>query len=145
MTRTRPSAVLVAAIATVVAVLTWSLGIAQVAAAPPRSGPGVGSLVTITVTSDQQVNDALVWFDANGRIRHQSDVSLADHDANSGRWSASMTFTRAATDAAEIPAIAVFFTSGGEFAHCTVHSGTTVTSQDTDEGAGATVSCRAAR
>ncbi|OPX16132.1 hypothetical protein [Gordonia sp. i37] len=94
--------------------------------------------LTITIASDEEVNEQLLWYDANGRPRHQFDVKLTDHDSQADQWTGSLTLPP--TDDRRHTHRVVFI-SGGEVAHCTVTSGTRAVATDDAEGPAAMAVC----
>lgn len=94
--------------------------------------------LTITIASDEEVNEQLLWYDANGRPRHQFDVKLTDHDSQADQWTGSLSLTP--TDDRRHTHRVVFI-SGGEVAHCTVTSGTRAVATDDAEGPAAMAVC----
>ena len=105
------------------------------AAAPPASG----DLVTLTLTSDVHRNDSLVWFDAHGALRHQSDVPLSTPQPATGRWTASLTYTRDHDTPA--PPLTAMFVSGGRYAACEVTVAGKTTSENSSTGEDAIAVC----
>lgn len=101
--------------------------------------PVSGTLITLTLISDVQVNDSLVWFDGLGALRHQSAVPLSAWDDHTRRWSASLTFTRD-RDVAP-PPLTAMFVSGGRFAKCIVTADEQVITEDSDDGPEAIAVC----
>ncbi|WHU45382.1 hypothetical protein QNM97_15245 [Gordonia sp. L191] len=94
--------------------------------------------LTITIASDEEVNEQLLWYDANGRPRHQFDVRLTDHDARTDRWTGSLTLTPTGDRRDTHRAV---FMSGGEVAQCTITSGSRTVATDDAEGPAAMAVC----
>lgn len=97
--------------------------------------------VTITITSDQQVNQQLLWNDANGRPRHQFGVTLNSR-GDGHRWSGSLTLTPTAESTRAHPVQRVIFISNGEFAACAIATGETTVAEHTAQGTHAMAVCQ---
>ncbi|MGC4934127.1 hypothetical protein ACLQ3C_10635 [Gordonia sp. DT30] len=123
-----------------VGVMAIGIGSPNVAADTP---PNPAVPLTITITSDEQVNEQLLWYDAFGRPRHQFDVALPDHDAHSGRWTGSLTLTpqKATRQHDDRGVHRVVFISAGDVAGCTITAGATTVADDAAEGEHAMAVC----
>ncbi|RPA65196.1 hypothetical protein EF294_04900 [Gordonia oryzae] len=141
-TRPHPFVLLVlAAVST--GLLTAGLTPPPVAASTDLTNPSAPQspslLQTITIASDEEVNEQLLWYNANGRPRHQFEVRLTEHNAQDGRWTGSLALTP--TDDRR-DTHRVVFISGGEVAHCTVTSGTRTVATGDAEGPAAMAVCQ---
>lgn len=110
--------------------------VAAPAAATPRY-PATGDTVTIVVSSDREWNDQIVWFDADNRLRRQSDVRLSHHDDATGLWSATLTIVSRSRS----QNVDVAFGSTGRFARCEIWVGKVRVRDTTARGAHALAAC----
>ncbi|UEA59659.1 hypothetical protein LK459_01820 [Gordonia otitidis] len=99
--------------------------------------PSTGDVVTIVVSSDREWNEQLVWFDANNRLRRQSDVRLSRHDDANGLWSATLTLV----SRSRVQNVDVTFGSAGRFARCEIWVGEVRVRDDSARGAHALATC----
>ena len=99
--------------------------------------PSTGDVVTISVSSDREWNEQIVWFDADNKIRHQSDVQLPTHDDASGLWSGSLTIVSRSRN----QNVDVSFGSTGRFARCEIWVGKVKVREHTARGAHALATC----
>lgn len=99
--------------------------------------PSTGDVVTIVVTSDREWNEQLVWFDADNRLRRQSDVRLVRHDDASGLWSGTLTIVSRSRN----QNVDVSFGSAGRFARCEIWVGEARVRDATARGAHALATC----
>lgn len=97
---------------TAILVAAWA---APPASAAPRH-PTAGDRITIVVTSDREYNEQVVWYDANNRLRRQSDVPLTVRDPKTRLWSATLTFVSRSPR----QKLDVAFGSTGRYARCSV-------------------------
>ncbi|MBD0863829.1 hypothetical protein IA539_21910 [Gordonia sp. zg691] len=120
------------------AVVSATLGVAVFA--PARAAPHApdGDRITITLISDRQHNSAAAWYDADGRLRTQTDVPLLHQDPETRRWSASMVYTRRSPG---VP-LDTLFQSSGRFARCEIRVNSALVAEHTARGRHATSSCR---
>ncbi|MGC5254853.1 hypothetical protein ACPXCG_00745 [Gordonia sp. DT218] len=93
---------------------------APLADASPRY-PGNGDRITIVLTSDRQLNSAVVWYDSRNRMRRQSDLPLRRFDKHTGLWTGSLVFTSRVRH----QKIDTLFQSNGRLARCAVWVNTT--------------------
>ncbi|MEP9412883.1 MULTISPECIES: hypothetical protein [unclassified Gordonia (in: high G+C Gram-positive bacteria)] len=104
---------------------------------PPHAAAQPPDPVTITLTSDTEINEQLLWYDSAGRPRHQFDVPLTDVDEDSGHHVATLTYIP--NDAETI--VRVVFVSGGEYAACAITRGDATVAEDTAQGDRAMAVC----
>ncbi|MGV9673459.1 hypothetical protein ACWDPV_23210 [Gordonia sp. NPDC003504] len=129
-TITRGAAALAATLLLIVPVTIIGGSASHASAQPPAP-------VTITLTSDTEINEQLLWYDSAGRPRHQFDVPLSDVDDDTGHHVAMLTFL---PDDAET-LLRVVFVSGGEYAACAIARGDSTVAEDTAEGERAMAIC----
>ncbi|GAC51488.1 hypothetical protein [Gordonia amicalis] len=94
--------------------------------------------ITITFTSDRQLNGAAVWFDADGRLRTQTDVPLAHQDGPTKLWSATLVYTRPSPR----EPLDALFQSSGTFSRCEIRVDSVLVADDMVRGPHPTSRCR---
>ena len=113
------------------------LAVFSPATASPADEPGTHR-ITITFTTDRQHNGAAVWFDADGRLRTQTDVPLAHQDAQTKLWSASLVYTRRSPS----EPLDALFQSTGSLSRCEIWVDSILVADDTVRGHHPTSACR---